>query len=367
LGIEIPAETVRRILAALGNQEKAVNQRRIVVTPPSWRRDLHREVDLLEEVARIHGYDQIPEDVGVAMVPSQKNVLDRVAEKVRRAMTAVGFDEAMTTSVVAQDWSNSMSLWSDQPAIQTVTPMLRGANFLRRSLIPSLLGARRANEAQQNEDVALFEIAKIYLPKTSGLPEEPWMLGAVSERGLLEVKGVLRAVLCELTKTAELHTADAEIPGCHGNCCQLLVGDTLLGYLGELSAAGQREYDLRRGAAFAELRMDRLAEIAELVPQYREQSSFPAIRRDLNLIVGERVKWSALADTVLSACGNLLDSMEYRETFRDSAKDGPNKKRLMFSFLLRAPDRTLTREEADEISAHVVHQCAQQHGAALVT
>ena len=113
--------------------------------------------------------------------------------------------------------------------------------------------------------------------------------------------------------------------------------------------------------------MDRLAEIAELVPQYREQSSFPAIRRDLNLIVGEDVKWSALADTVSSACGDLLDAMEYRETFRDAKRDGPDKKRLMFSFLLRAPDRTLTREEADEISETVVDRCAQQHGAALVT
>lgn len=239
--------------------------------------------------------------------------------------------------------------------------------MLRRSLIPSLLGARRGNESQQNEGVSLFEIAKIYLPRAAGLPEEPWMLGLVSELDLLEVKGILRAVLAELTRAVELRTSDAEIPLCDENCCQLVVTDKVLGYLGELSAAGQRKFDLRRPATFAELRLDRLEQIAELVPQYRQQSSFPAIRRDLNLIVDDQVRWSALADSVSDACGDLLDTMEYRETFRDVKKDGPNKKRLMFSFLLRAPDRTLTREEADEITAKVVDRCAKQHGAALLS
>ena len=102
------------------------------------------------------------------------------------------------------------------------------------------------------------------------------------------------------------------------------------------------------------------------MPQYRVQSSFPAIRRDMNMVVAEDVKWSALADTVSAACGELLDEMEYRETFRDAEKDGPEKKRLMFSFHLRAPDRTLTKEEAEAVSAEVVARCASEHGAALV-
>ena len=83
---------------------------------------------------------------------------------------------------------------------------------MRRSLIPSLLGARRVNEAQQNEDVALFEIAKIYLPQSSGLPEEPWMLGLVSELGFVGGQGSPASRPSELSKTVELRTADAEIP-----------------------------------------------------------------------------------------------------------------------------------------------------------
>jgi phenylalanyl-tRNA synthetase beta chain len=366
LGIEIPSENVRRILSALGNEEKSATAEKIVVVPPSWRRDLHREIDLVEEVARIHGYDQIPEDVGVAMVASQKSTFDRVVAKTRQAMTAWGFDEAMTTSVVSQSWSEAASFWTDQTPIETITPMLRGANFLRRSLIPSLLGALRANEAQQNEDVSLFEIAKIYLPQSDGLPEEPWMLGLVAEADLLELKSVIRSVMAELNKSVELRTADAAFDLGNQNACKLMVGDQTVGYLAEISAAGKKQFELRRSVAFAEVRLDRLHDIAELVPQYREQSSFPAIRRDLNLIVEEDVRWAALADTVSATCGDLLDTMEYRETFRNAKKDGPGKKRLMFSFQLRAPDRTLTREEADEISARVVDRCASEHGAVLV-
>ena len=366
LGIEVPAETVRRILKALGNQERAADAENIVVGPPTWRRDLHREVDLIEEVARIHGYDKIPEDVGVRMAASQKSARHRTGEKVRLAMIACGFDEAMTTSVVPQEWSEAISLWNEQPAIETITPMLRGANMLRRSLIPSLLGALRYNETQQNEDLSLFEIAKIYLPQPSGLPEEPWMIGLVSQRGLLDVKSVLRTMLGELNKTIELRTIDAQVPLCGPNCCELQIQGETLGYLGELSKHAGKQFDLRQQVTFAELRLDRLQQVAELVPQYRVQSSFPAIRRDMNMIVSEQVRWTALADTVSAACGDLLDEMEYRETFRDPERDGPDKKRLMFSFHLRANDRTLTKEEAEAVSAEVVARCATEHNATLV-
>jgi phenylalanyl-tRNA synthetase beta chain len=366
LGIEIPTEEMQRILTALGNEEQQVTQEIIVVRPPSWRADLTREIDLVEEIGRIHGYDQIPEDVGVAMVPSQRTAHDRVIARIRCGMTANGFDEAMTASVVPDDWSSALSLWSDQPALRTTTPLLRGASLLRRSLIPSLLAARRTNESLQNADAELFEMAKIYLPDSSGLPEEPWMLGLVSERGLLEVKGVLRSVVAQLNADATIETEDAEIPWCNGHSCRLGIGGQVLGYLGELSAAGLKEFELRRPATFAELRIDVLESMAQLVPQYRPPSAFPAIRRDLNLIVAENVRWAELAGTVAGACGALLDGMEYRETFRDTEKDGAGKKRLIFSFHLRAADRTLTREEADDVSADVVSACAETHHAALL-
>ena len=103
IGIEIPGDEVRRILAALGCQDTARDDRSLTVVPPSWRRDLTREIDLIEEVARIYGYDRIPEDVGVPMAPSHRSDEDRVLGKVRQVLLCAGFDEAMTASVVPED------------------------------------------------------------------------------------------------------------------------------------------------------------------------------------------------------------------------------------------------------------------------
>ncbi len=206
LGIDVPVERVREILMALGNSpvsgsgvERATSDAGapgncvptpergnevISVIPPSWRRDLTREIDLIEEVGRIYGYDEIPEDVGVPMAPSAKRREDRVLEKIRGVLTSAGVDEALTLSVVEEPLSAAFSPWTDAEPLKTFTPVIRGANFLRRSLIPSLLGARKTNEALSNPEIELFEIAKIYLPRPKKLPDEQVMLGITSGQRL---------------------------------------------------------------------------------------------------------------------------------------------------------------------------------------
>ena len=133
--------------------------------PPSWRRDLTREIDLIEEVARIYGYEQIPEDVGVPMSASTRTRLDRILENIRGILTAAGIDEALTLSVVDGQSSAAMSPWTNAEPLRSSMPVIRGADCLRRCFIPSLMAARRTNEALSNPEIELFEIAKIYLPK----------------------------------------------------------------------------------------------------------------------------------------------------------------------------------------------------------
>jgi phenylalanyl-tRNA synthetase beta chain len=180
LGIKISHSDTRRILTALGCDECAITTEELVeeiadklhihvdlstsicVTPPSWRRDLLREIDLVEEVGRIYGYDKVPEDVDVPMTASHRVDEDRVLGKIRQALTAIGFDEAMTASVVSDDASSAFSPWSEAEPLETSSPMLRGANRLRRSLVPSLLMARRENEKLGNPRIELFETAKAF-------------------------------------------------------------------------------------------------------------------------------------------------------------------------------------------------------------
>ena len=133
LGIKIPDERVRQILTALGNVETHVCDHCVKVIPPSWRADLTREIDLVEEVGRIYGYDEIPEDAGVKMVASTRSREDRVLDQVRDCVAAIGFDEAMTISAVEREWVDAFRPWSTAEPLATSTPVLRRANCLRQT------------------------------------------------------------------------------------------------------------------------------------------------------------------------------------------------------------------------------------------
>jgi phenylalanyl-tRNA synthetase beta chain len=374
LGIEVPMEKVRKLLVALGCREESAGPSEIVTIPPSWRRDLEREIDLVEEVARLHGYDQIPEDAVVPLAASHRPHAERVRNEVRRVLTAAGCHEAMTASVVPARSSELFSPWTDAPPLATLTPMLEGADRLRRSLVPSLLEARRLNESLSNPSCDLFEMAMIYVPTwpadgRSASPTvcEQWTLSVASGGGFYHLKGVVEALLEVLHIGTPLRVADWAHPLlAAGTACALHLGEQRLGFLGEVAPAALKELGLARPAAVLELALPVLVAAAPAVTRYAPRSPYPPIDRELNLIVAESVRWADLAETVQQACGPLLERLEYLDTYRDPAKDGPQTKRLHFAFHLRAADRTLTGQEADAIRDAVVAACRERHAARLL-
>ncbi len=368
IGIDVPPEAVRKILLALGCLEQSVAAAEIITIPPSWRRDLEREIDLVEEVARVHGYDTIPEDASVPMAASHRPDSDRVLAKVRQVLTAAGHDEALTASVVSEKWSDAFSPWTDAPALVANTPMLEGADRLRRSLVPSLLDVRRINESLSNPTIELFETARIYLTTADTLPREQLTLAAVSGRGFLHLKGIVEALLAALHMDEPLQLTNFRNSMLSGELAsEIKLGKETLGFLGEVSPAGLKAFSLRGPASILEIDIAMLAKRAKLIPAYTPRSPYPTITRDLNLVVAESVRWSDLAATVRAAAGPSLERLEYLDIYRDSQKDGPDAKRLHFSFTFRAADRTLTGPEADSLRDSIVAACQEQHGAKLLT
>jgi phenylalanyl-tRNA synthetase beta chain len=366
LGIEIPSAEVERILLALGNEKQKATAEQVTVSPPSWRRDLTREIDLIEEVARVHGYEAIPEDVNVPMASSHRTHRDRVLGKVRETLIAAGIDEAMTVSLVDEEASEAFSPWSSAPALESATAILRRANRLRRSLVPSLLEARRNNEAVGNARIELFEIASVYLARAKQLPEESLTLGITSGGDLLAVKGIVEAILARLSPSAELKIADYR----HelfkpGRAAELSIGGERLGFLGEVNPKALKKFELRGQSTVAELRLEVLEKLASLVPQAAELSPYPAVSRDLNLVVDEKVRWGDLAATVRKTAGPELESIEYRDTYRNPERLGQGKKSQLFSIILRRKDGTLTSGEADKARDDIVAACGKAHGAQL--
>jgi phenylalanyl-tRNA synthetase beta chain len=367
LGIDLPRQRVRDILTALGNRETGAHPDTITLVPPSWRHDLSREIDLIEEVARIHGYDQIPEDVGVAMVPSHRGDQDRVIDKVRQVLTAAGFHEAITPSVVTEEWSACCSPWTSVEPYRTSWPMLRGADRLRRSLIPSLLGTRQVNESLAHPDPSLFEIARVYLPRAGGLPQEETLVALCSGGDFHALKGVVESMVERLHTGMAVQIENGQVDLLDpAASCQLRLNGQTLGYLGLVHAAARKLFGLRQPAAVAELKLAALCQVALLIPQYQPLSPYPAVTYDVNLVVEEPVRWAELAQTVRRSGGPHLEDLIYRETYRDPQKDGPGKKRLFFSLTFRARDRTLTGSEAETARDGIVAACEQEHAATLL-
>lgn len=391
LGIDVPPEKVREILLALGLREcgsedgvpsaasgskrrksssasktAAGDADRIVLTPPSWRRDLEREIDLIEEVARIYGYDKIPEDVSVPMAPSARTKQERVVEKVRHVLAGCGLDEAMTFSVVEPEWSKAFLPWNSSEPLQTQTPLVRGANVLRQSLLPSLLSARRTNESVGNPQIELFEIARVFWPQPEQLPLEEQVLAITSGRSYLELKGILEALLETLKISEPLRAEPANCPQLADSAsCRLYLGEQLWGFVGEISSALQQQMDLRHRCTAAEVRLNLLMEAAQLTPQYQPVAQYPAITRDVNLVVDEPVRWADVAATVWQSGGPWLELVQYRQTYRDPQRLGEGKKSLLMTLAFRCPDRTLTSPEADKLRDQIVAACEKQHGAKL--
>ena len=367
LGIEIDNQTVVDILQSLGNQPTRQDSQALEVIPPTWRNDLTREIDLIEEVARIHGYDKIPEDARVPMVPSHRSDADRVLAMVRRVLIGSGFDEAMTYSVVSAEDAAAFSPWSSAAPLQTSTPMLQGANCLRRSLAPSLLAARRVNESLANPHVELFETARIYLPDNDNLPQEELMLAITSGSDFLTLKGVVEELVATIqpNATLQIHDTSHDLLDA-ARCAELRIDGELAGYMGEVSQSGRKQFSLRRPASIAEIRFTVLEKITNLKRQHCTQSPYPAVTRDLNLVVKESIRWSQIEETVRTAAGDFLEDIHFHEPYRDPEKDGPGTKRLLFSVTFRSTERTLTGEEIDKQREQIIADCHDRCGANLI-
>lgn len=368
LGIDIPDDEVRKILTDLGCTETHNCEKCVKVIPPTWRADLTRECDLIEEVARIHGYDKIPTATTLPIFPSAKRREDHVLDQVRTLLTGAGFDEAYTLSAVEPELAAGFTPWgSASESLSTGTAVLRRANQLRQSVAPSLLACRRTNETLSNPTVELFEIAKVYLPVEGQLPDEKRVLALCSGGGFAELKGVVEGLVQAIAPVAEVEvvTAKGDLLDA-GRSAGLLLGGVPFCLLGELSQSGKDQFGLRNDSSVAELDLNQLVKAAELVRTTKPLSSYPPVSRDLNVVVDESVSWAAIQSAAANSGGELVEQIAFTDdSFRDAKQLGEGKKSVVFRVQLRSHEGTLTSEQADGVIERIVAALGSELGGEL--
>jgi len=367
LGIEVEPAEVRRILEALGLKVLEADDRAIEVAPPSWRADLEREIDLIEEVARIHGYEKIVEDRPIPVASAPRGRRERVESTVRDALTALGLDEAVTFSLVEDALAAPVSAeGADLPPLRVSHSSRKRENALRRGLVPSLLAVRRHNETRGVADARVFEIADVYLPRGDGaLPDEPARLAIAAGLDFRGLKGIVEALLRRLLIAEPLSARPAELPlFASGRSAELWLGETLLGWMGEVDAEVARTHDLRNACSAAELDLGALLDKARTVARYSPLASQPAVVRDLSLVLDRGVSWAEIEAVVRDHAGDSFRAAHYLDTFRGGDL-GDDRQSVHFGLTFRRDDRTLTGEEVDAAVNAVVDACSRKLGAIL--
>ncbi|NNU94349.1 phenylalanine--tRNA ligase subunit beta [Geobacillus sp. NFOSA3] len=349
------------------------------ITVPSRRRDISIEEDIIEEVARLYGYDRLPATLPVAEAkPGKLTPYQAKRRQVRRYLEDVGLFQAITYSLTSEEKAMMFALETAEP-IRLALPMSEERSVLRQSLLPHLLEVASYNRARQVENVAVYETGAVYLANGENeLPSEKERLAGVltgvwhahlwqSEKKAVDfyvAKGILDGLFELLGLTNRIEYKQAKREHMHpGRTADILLDGKTIGFVGQLHPVVQKEYDLKETYVFELALTDLLnAEVEDI--RYSPIPRFPSITRDIALVVDENVVAGELQKAIIEAGGELLKEVSIFDVYQgDRLPDG--KKSIAFSLRYYDPERTLTDEEVTAVHEKVIQAVEQQFGATL--
>jgi phenylalanyl-tRNA synthetase beta chain len=339
---------------------------RLTCAIPTYRLDLSREVDLIEEVARLRGYDAIPVQPKIEVLarPVQASVAGR--QVLSHVLVAHGYYETITFSFTRPEQGRLFVPCDHQP-LMIEDERRKSEPMLRPSLLPSLLACRKSNQDVGNEGVRLFECAATWSRRGADIVERN-RLGLIADApepdvALRQIRGAIEELLIQLQggQAAEFTPEDRSI---YATAAMIRLGDTPLGHLGLVALAIQRLFDLQTQVVAAELDLDAL--LAGYPPRRnaRQLPRFPGIERDLSVVVAEEVRWSQVHQHVLQTQPALLEEVRFIGTYRGKPVP-PGRKSVTFRMVFRDPASTLRHEQVDPQVHAVVEALKQELGAEL--
>ena len=388
LGTDLDRDAMATMLESIAFKVKNGDRDDLQVGVPSFRVDVTRPRDLVEEVARLSGYNQIPTtfpalpSTGTRMAPMMV-----CRNKIREILNGFGFSETINYSFISAESCDRIQLGGDDPRrshVALLNPISEEQAVMRTSLIPGMLEAAQRNISRQQTHLRLFEVGKVFLPRPEALlPTEKEMLAGLwtgprikaawhtQEAGcdFFDIKGVVEGMAHSLGITALSYTALPDDQCGYsraGHTAQVLHDGQLVGVVGEVDASVVDNYSLRQATFAFELDLET---IAQLLPGDRQMAPiprFPSTDRDITVIVDRQVESSRLLDAVTQFNEPLVEDLYLFDVFAgDPIPDG--KKSVSLRIIYRSADRTLEDETVNEIHRHLTHRLITEFGAALPT
>ena len=367
LGTDLLESLMREILLSLGFELSGDD-----ILVPSWRGDVEHYSDIAEEVARFYGYNNIPCTLMRGETTrggfSEQQLFDRALGETCRTL---GYDEIITYSFISPSYYDKIRMPKDSPlrkSLKILNPLGEDTSIMRTTILPSMLEIITRNYNYRNKAVRLYELGKIYLPREDGLADEPKILslGAYGDgMDFFTLKGGIEAILraCRI-KDVRFEACTDNASYHPGRCAKVYAGDVELGVFGQIHPLVAATYGVDAEIYAAELRFDALYSVRGGIPVYRPLPKFPAVTRDIAVVCAESVTVGALEDCIRRGAKGLLKKVELFDIYRGIGV-APGNKSVAFSLTLRADDRSLTGEEADEDVKSILALLEAELGAKL--
>lgn len=382
-GAPIEADFVERALTRLGCTVERVDDDTFRVVTPSFRPDLPREIDLIEEVLRLWGMGRVE-----ATIPAARNHIggltreQHLTRKVGQILRACGLNEATNFAFAAADDLKKIGMSEEGRGCPVVLmdPLIADQTEMRRSLLPGLLRSVAYNEAHGTANVQLYEIGTLFHGReNASAPKERQSVAGVLSGAMGEVswndkprslrffegKGIVEELLAQL-RIEKVRFRPAEGEGYAflqpGRGAEVLSGGTVLGWVGEIHPTAREAMDIDLPVVAFELNLEALLRGAHDQDAYHEFSSFPSVEHDLAIVVDEAVTCEDLERRITSAGGKLLVGVRLFDVYRDPVRVGEGKKSMAFALTYRSDDHTLTSEEVERAHSKLVTKVCKATG-----
>ena len=367
LGIDVNPKDAEKFLSNLECEVERI-ETELKATPPSFRFDLEKERDLIEEVARLYGYENIPENTPVAVVTSSATSEAMIAiSRFRNLMIDRGYHEAITYSFVdprLQETFHPIEK-SDKKVIKLINPIAENLSEMRLSLIPGLLQALANNYNRQHRQIQLFEIGNIYFNDKKQRVESKYLSGISTgfrlpeqwgdKSGFIDfydIKSDLQAIEKLSNVGVDFEYRTASLDGFHpGRTAEVYLDDHKIGFIGQILPSVATDLDIEQEVFYFQLNLGSLTN--STLPKYQSTSKFPSTRRDLSLLVDRSLSAHKLLEEVKLSAGENLIELKLFDVYTGKPIDSL-KKSVSIGLTFQALNRTLTEQEMDDACGRVI-------------
>ncbi len=388
LGTNLTKETIVQVLNSIHVDIENMEGNSLLVRPPSFRVDLLREIDLIEEVARLIGYNDIP--TSLPLVPMnfpEQDALQELQKKTRYIMTSLGFYEAINYSFVAEQGFDQLLLAPDhslRSCVRLLNPLSDDQNLLRTTMILGLLENAKRNINRQQVNIKLFEIGKVFHPKAGQpQPTEVFHLAGVmsgqrmsrslmlhyggeQDVDLFDIKGAMEILVTELgLAEVTFVAAESDLPYVESSSTvRIFSGDKEVGVFGRIKTQAVRNFGIKQDVYIFDLCLNEILQAGRVTKSFRSLPRFPAVNRDLSVVVKENVAAGEILDTIQANGGPLLEKAEIFDVYQGKSIE-PGHKSVAFSLGFRSATQTLDEKTVSETHNRITELIISRFGGQL--